>query len=262
MPDQRKYVLSIAGFDPSAGAGLLADVKCFEQLGVYGFGVCSALTVQSDDRFTGVSWLGAGEIIAQLEPLLAKFEVRACKIGLIRDVEVLTEVTGYLRRVGSSMKLVLDPVLKSSSGFEFHAWNAGLLAGVLKQLDLITPNEEEIRILSAGKNAWQTAEDLAEHCPVLLKGGHNREAPGTDLLFLDGSLLEFKPGTGRVFQKHGSGCVLSASIVAGLALGCSLTEACKLGKWYTEAFLGSSPSLLGFHNRVPPDIKKTIKYEL
>src|SRR5690349_11279118 len=116
----RLYVLSIAGFDPSAGAGVLADVKCFEQHEVYGFGICSALTVQTDSDFIKNDWLDAAQIINQLAPLLAKFPIAACKIGLIKDRVVLLEVIAYLKLHIPSLKIVVDPVLKASSGYEFH----------------------------------------------------------------------------------------------------------------------------------------------
>lgn len=248
MLDQRKYVASIAGFDPTAGAGVLADIKCFEQHKVYGFGVCSALTVQSDERFMEVRWLDAAEIIAQLRPLFSKFDVVACKIGLISDLTVLKAVITYLRSVQKDLKLVLDPVLKSSSGFEFHQWNSAEITGVLQQIDLITPNYEEMLLMGNSLQAEEAAILWSKYCPVLLKGGHREAAPGTDLLFSEGRLLEFKPVTPMVYQKHGSGCVLSAAVTANLALGMDLENASRLAKRYIEYFLNSNQSLLGHHH--------------
>jgi hydroxymethylpyrimidine/phosphomethylpyrimidine kinase len=246
--DQRKYVASIAGFDPSAGAGVLTDIKCFEQHKVYGFGICSALTVQSDDNFINVQWLGTEEIIAQLEPLLSKFDITVCKIGLIQNISVLQEVIGYIRATKKNTKLVLDPVLKSSSGFEFHKWNTQEMTNVLKQIDLITPNYQEMLDMGNQQNVKQTAVQWAQHCPVLLKGGHNISALGTDLLFLNEQLVEFNPAAGQVYAKHGSGCVLSAAITSNLALGYSVEEACRVAKTYITDFLNSNYSLLGYHN--------------
>jgi hydroxymethylpyrimidine/phosphomethylpyrimidine kinase len=246
MLGERPYVMSIAGFDPSGGAGVLADVKCFEQLGVYGFGVCSALTVQTDDHFLDCEWMSSAQIIAQ--PLIVKFRIQACKIGLIRNVEVLAEVLNFIRTMDQNMKIVMDPVLKASSGFQFHRWDVAQLGGVLQLVDLITPNYDEMLSMGHSQTAEETAGLWAVHCPVLLKGGHNPSTMGTDLLFEQEGLTELKPGFVTGSQKHGSGCVLSAAITANLALGHTLTAACKLGKIYIEKFLNSNNTLLGYHN--------------
>lgn len=244
MLANRPYVISIAGFDPSAGAGVLADVKCFEQHHVYGFGVCSALTVQTDSEFLKNDWLDALQIIAQLEPLMAKFKVSACKIGLIKDLTVLHEVVSFLNSKNPDLKIIADPVLKASSGYEFHDWSNGMeiLAPILKQIDLITPNYNEMLSLGGEVKAW------AQYCPVLLKGGHNINAPGTDYLYEQDNVYEFTPHTSEIYQKHGSGCILSAAITANIALGYSLKEACRKAKLYIEKFLNSNNTLLGYHS--------------
>jgi hydroxymethylpyrimidine/phosphomethylpyrimidine kinase len=252
MPTDRPYVMSIAGFDPSAGAGVLADVKCFEQHDVYGFGVCSALTVQSDIAFYKTDWINANGIIEQLKPLLDKFDVKAAKIGLIRDIDVLLEVVEYLKQHGS-MQLVLDPVIRASAGYAFHDWSDALLRfqPVLGHLDLLTPNAEEMKSLGGTAFVEDSIDVLAmewaKYCPVLLKGGHIEEETGTDCLFLEKDRIKFRPEAPSVYQKHGSGCVLSASITANLGLGHSLPVACQKAKTYIETFLNSNHGLLGYH---------------
>lgn len=249
MQQLRPYVMSLAGFDPSAGAGILADIKCFEQLQVYGFGVCTALTVQTADVFLKNDWLDAGQIIDQAAPLLGKFEVKACKIGLIKDQDTLLEVLAFLKLKAPGIKIVLDPVLKASAGYTFHNWEESLekLAPVLSQLNLITPNYPEMQVLAGDTAAQEAARAWSAYCPVLLKGGHNSTAAGTDYLFEAGDLRTLKSDVQQVYQKHGSGCVLSAAITAALAKGQDLYTACFLGKKYIEQFLNSSPSLLGHH---------------
>lgn len=244
----RPYVMSIAGFDPSGGAGILADVKCFEQHGVYGFGICSALTIQSDTSFYKANWIDANGIIEQLKPLLDKFEVRVAKIGLIRDLAVLAKVLDYLKQ-HSSMQLVLDPVIKASAGYTFHDWADMLLRfrPILKHIDLLTPNAEEMIRLGGNKPVYTLATEWAKYCPVLLKGGHMEHETGTDCLFIGQELFKFKPEVSSVYQKHGSGCVLSAAITANLALGHSLPIACREAKIYIETFLNSNHTLLGYH---------------
>lgn len=249
MSANRPYVISIAGFDPSAGAGILADVKCFEQHQVYGFGVCTALTVQSDTDFLKNEWLDAGQVIAQLEPLIQKFPVKAVKIGLIKDLESLQEVTSYLKTINPAIKIVLDPVLKATAGYKFHEWGdePENFKNLLKQLNLITPNEPEMQELGGSLETNEICRSWATYCPVLLKGGHREINTGTDLLFVGDALHFLKPGTTEIHQKHGSGCVLSAAITANLALGFSLQESCRLAKLYIEQFLNSNTSLLGYH---------------
>ena len=245
----RPYVMSIAGFDPSAGAGLLADIKCFEQHEVYGFGICSALTVQTDAAFLKNNWLNASQIIDKLAPLLFRFDLSAVKIGLIKNIAVLLEVVAYLKKYQPEISIVIDPVLKASAGYEFHDWENGLkkLLPVLEQIDLITPNYPEMLTLGGKDSAFATAASWSKHCPVLLKGGHLEVNRGTDFLFIAGEVQELQPSAEKVYQKHGSGCVLSASITAYLAKGKTLTEACISAKKYTENFLNSNETLLGYH---------------
>ncbi|WEK17488.1 MAG: hydroxymethylpyrimidine/phosphomethylpyrimidine kinase [Candidatus Pedobacter colombiensis] len=249
IKESRPYILSLAGFDPSAGAGVLADVKCFEQHEVYGFGVCTALTVQTDSDFIKNDWLDATQIIDQLAPLLTKFPVTACKIGLIKDIPVLLEVMAYIKLYAPTMKIVLDPVLKASSGYGFHDWEDSLkmLSPALSQIDLITPNYPEMLSMGGKAEVHAAATTWATHCPVLLKGGHQQANMGTDYLFEYDIVHELKPGVSEIQQKHGSGCVLSASVTAYLAKGFTLLNACTLAKQYIEQFLNSNNTLLGYH---------------
>ena len=247
----RPYVISIAGFDPSAGAGILADVKCFEQHKVYGFGVCTSLTVQNDVNFMQVNWLPATQIIDQLSVLLIRFQPTVCKIGLIENIEVLLQVIKVLKESAPDVKIVLDPVLGASAGFEFHDWNDALpkLTPVLNRIDLITPNYNELQQMSATSNedVYAVAKEWSAYCAVLLKGGHNKTEPGTDYLFEKGSVQSFRPRIQHVYPKHGSGCVLSSAIAAHLALGKSMTQSCRAAKPYIEQFLNSNTTLLGYH---------------
>ncbi|AKD04256.1 hydroxymethylpyrimidine/phosphomethylpyrimidine kinase [Pontibacter korlensis] len=249
MPDTRPYVLSIAGIDPSGGAGIFADIKTFEQHRVYGFGVCSALTVQNDTDFLQVQWLGAREIIKQLEPLVTKFKISSCKIGIVQELDVLLDVMLYLKSRQPHLQIILDPVLKASAGFAFHGiLEDEKLTAVLREITLLTPNYNEIQQLNGDLSPKEAAKALAKHCAVLLKGGHNPEAPGTDYFFASDSCITLKPTLSNVSPKHGSGCVLSASVAANLALGHTLPEACRRGKRYTELFLSSNNTLFGYHN--------------
>jgi hydroxymethylpyrimidine/phosphomethylpyrimidine kinase len=244
----RPYVLTIAGFDPSGGAGVLADCKTFEQHGVYGFGVCTALTAQTDDSFLNLHWLTAEQILEQLQPLINKFEIVACKIGIIDSPDTLIEVIRFLKEQNPAIQIVWDPVLKASAGFDFHTVDTfHSLEAILATITLVTPNYNELQLLQSITGEELIKEEKARFCSVLLKGGHRPDAVGTDTLYGSDGHTIITAGVEQVFPKHGSGCVLAAAITANLAKGLSLTEACQLAKQYVETFLNSNQSLLGYH---------------
>jgi len=241
----RPYVVSIAGFDPSGGAGVLADIKTFEAHKVYGMGVCSAITFQNDASFLGIEWLDVKEIIRQLEPIITKFAISAVKVGIIKNLQTLIEVIDYIENFHQGIKIVLDPVLKASAGFDFHGdLNVNEIIKVLKQVTLVTPNYNEMLSL---ENMLKSAP-LKAYTNVLLKGGHNPEQEGTDILFFEGKVIEIPPKVEDITAKHGSGCVLSSAITSNLALGHSLPQSCVLAKEYIEQFLNSNTTPLGYHN--------------
>jgi hydroxymethylpyrimidine/phosphomethylpyrimidine kinase len=235
MQKPRPYVLSIAGFDPSGGAGVLADCKTFEQHGVYGFGVCAALTVQTDNEFFNVRWLTAEQIIEQLRPLVRKFSIAACKVGVVESPDTLLEVVRFLKQKHPAIRIVWDPVLKASAGYEFHTPAVfHSLEAVLASIDLITPNYDELQRLQAITNSALIKEDEPVFCAVLLKGGHRPDALGTDTLYEQTGSTVIAAGVEKVYPKHGSGCVLSAAVTARLAQGYSLKDACTSAKQYVE----------------------------
>lgn len=253
MPNgNRPFVLSIAGFDPSAGAGVLADVKTFEACGAYGMGVVSALTYQNDISFEKVEWMKLSQIIEQIEVLQKRFQYDFIKIGLIENLEVLLGLISYFKSHLSNPKIIWDPILKASAGFEFHKEiNKNLLEKICKQIYLITPNVPEAKQLGEHNDAEKNSLYLSQFCNVYLKGGHNSEKKGEDILFTkDGKQILFQSETDEVFQKHGSGCVLSSAITANLAKGLSLEMACAEAKKYITEFLLSNDSLLGYHSNI------------
>ena len=246
----RPYALTIAGFDPSAGAGLLADVKTLEASGVYGLGVCTALTVQNDVAFERVHWVPAAEIRDQLRILFARFQVGFIKIGLVESLPQLLKLIGWLKHQKPGLQIVWDPVLKATAGYEFHhATDRELIRALCVEMALITPNQPEMLRLWPGESAETAAAAVAAFCPVLLKGGHAEGEFSTDVLLEGGRQHTFSAARLPHGEKHGSGCVLSSAVLAGLAKGEGLVEACRTGKEYTTAFLASNDSLLGYHSR-------------
>ncbi|TVT40750.1 hydroxymethylpyrimidine/phosphomethylpyrimidine kinase [Hymenobacter setariae] len=244
----RPYALTIAGFDPSAGAGVLADVKTLEASGVYGLGACTALTVQNDVRFDRVSWVPLADIQDQIQVLLARFRVDFIKVGLIESLPLLLKLISWLKAQNPAVRIVWDPVLKATAGYEFHAQpDAELLQTICRELALITPNRPEALRLLPAASPEAAAEALAAWCAVLLKGGHADGPEATDLLLLGGERHTLSAPRLPHGEKHGSGCVLSSAVLARLALGDDLATACQSGKAYTAAFLGSNTTLLGYH---------------
>lgn len=249
----RPYVLTIAGFDPSAGAGVLADIKTFEANKVYGLAVPSALTFQNDIEFKEVEWIALDKIIAQIEILQNRFQFEYIKIGLIENLEILVQLISYFKTNPNSKslnpKFIWDPILKASAGYGFHKdVNNKLLQTICKEIYLITPNIPEALILGTSDDAIKNAEHLQQFCNVYLKGGHAIDNKGKDYLFTnEGKQFSFKPKTKEVFPKHGSGCVLSSAITANLAKGIKIHPACLRAKEYTSNFLVSNKTLLGYH---------------
>lgn len=264
----RPTVLSIAGYDPSAGAGLLADIKTFEAVKVYGLGVATALTWQNESEFERVQWLPLGDIIRQIELLLRKSKIDFVKIGLVESASTLAKIVDFLLDQNPKATIIWDPILQASAGFDFHSttslseWKENL-----SKLYLVTPNWNELHWLSQREDWIRAAEEFAQFCHVLLKGGHRMDRPGYDYLAVRNSKYQvqssesrvqagqleaiktysFRPKNMAVWAKHGSGCVLSSAITAYLAKGYPLHKACLHAKEYVTGFLGSNEGLLGYH---------------
>lgn len=250
MSANRSFVLTIAGFDPSAGAGILADIKTFEQHRVYGFAINTGNTIQTENEFFEMQWTGLDFVLKSLEKLFANYTIKAVKIGIIPSLQYLKEITLMIKKLSPKTKIIWDTVLKSSTEFDFITIeNQGDLIEILKKINLITPNYDEILQLSSkGINAKRTAIQLSKYCPVLLKGGHNPDEIGIDNLYTQNEIYTLLPKTNKCYEKHGSGCVLSAAITANLVLEQNLQTACKNAKTYTENYLLSNPTKLGFHH--------------
>lgn len=243
-------ILSIAGFDPSSGAGLTSDIKTFEAHGFYGVSVCTCITVQNDIEFKNVQWVDVNLILQQIETLFDRFEIAVVKIGIVQNWQVLSTIVDKLHQLNSSIKIVLDPVLKASAGFDFHTNDyQTILDKLLEKLFIITPNYEEIKNLYPNLSIEETITHISNRTNIYLKGGHRIDKKGWDELYHSKIVkVEIPPIIDQISAKHGSGCVLSSSLAANIALGLDLKEAAYNAKRYTEHFLNSNTSLLGYHN--------------
>lgn len=249
MQFDRPIVMSIAGLDPCGGAGLLADIKTFELHHVYGLGVTTSQTLQTEADFVSIRWESDEDILRSVKHLLAHYKVAAVKIGIVQSIHSLDKIVTTIHAFSPAIKIIVDPVIRSTTEFNFWENNIDetLLYQLLAKIELITPNYKEAVQLIPDADAKEAALKLSQYCNVLLKGGHNDKEPGVDYLYTKVGIEKIQPGTSNIFPKHGSGCVLSAAIAANLALSNDILSACKKAKSYTEKFLLSNSSLLGFH---------------
>lgn len=239
------YALTIAGFDGSTGAGFISDIKTMAHFGVYGQAVCTALTEQNEDEFVSPGWVIWERIEAQLDTLFKKHTFKYVKIGLVEKAKILKRVVEYIREKSPDAFIVWDPIASASAGFHFMR-DAKDFLPVMKTIDLVTPNADEYKFLGL-EAAHQCGElVMGKDVSVLMKGGHTTDAEAIDTLFHEGKEYRFAsprlPGCG----KHGTGCVLSSAILANLALGKTLPEACQIGKDFMNQYLQSGEGRLGF----------------
>ena len=245
----RPYILTIAGFDPSNGAGLTADVKTFESLKCYGLSVCTANTIQNDTDFTDCHWTPIEVIKGQIDILFKRFDISVVKIGIVENWTILNTIIDIVLEKNASAKIVLDPVLKSSTDFDFNNdTSTEKLDTILDKIYLITPNYNEIQQLYKDKSIEGTIAHISSKTNLFLKGGHNDKAIGKDQLFTtDKKEFNLNPKLPNCSEKHGSGCVLSSAIASYLVLKYPVLKACYKGKRYTEKVLNSNKTLLGYH---------------
>ena len=246
----RHIALTIAGFDPSDGAGVLADIKAFECMGVYGLAVITCNTHQNDITFKGVTWLDKNEKKKNVALLAERFPVKAVKLGMHKNLKDVLHSIKLCKKYFPDTQLIWDPILAASAGFDLDIKiQKEVLNKVLPSLSLITPNQNEACKLGKSKDAKEAAINLSEKCPVLLKGGHSSDKKNSaDLLFVKGKLKkEYSSLRIKGEGKHGGGCVFSAAITASLAKGNSLENAISKGKEYVTDFFKSNNTLIGYH---------------
>ncbi|MDW5288699.1 hydroxymethylpyrimidine/phosphomethylpyrimidine kinase [Formosa sp. PL04] len=246
----KTYILTIAGLDPSSGAGITSDIKTFEAHGLYGLSVCTAVTVQNDIDLKDCIWIDESVIINQIEMVFDRFSIAVVKIGIIESWYILSKVVDTLLRLNPDIKIILDPILKASSGFVFHTdLDANVFNNILYNCYFITPNYDEIQELFPDKSISETIDYISEKTNMYLKGGHRKDKIGLDEIYHSGIVqINLPAGVETVYEKHGSGCVLSAALASNFARNIELEDACRLAKQYTEHFLNSNDSLLGTHN--------------
>ncbi|MFT3759418.1 bifunctional hydroxymethylpyrimidine kinase/phosphomethylpyrimidine kinase [Thauera sp.] len=220
-------VVSIAGIDPSGGAGVFADIKTFSALGAFGCGVVAALTAQNTQAVTGVHVPPTEFLRLQIDTLFGDVQLHATKIGMLGSAEVTATVADRLAH-WQAANVVLDPVMVAKSGDHLLAGNAIAMMreALFPQAFMITPNLPEAGVLleqrapETVREMYRAAERLRELLPlsserwVLLKGGHLPGNELTDLLFDGDRMVELPAPRIDTRNTHGTGCTLSSAIAA------------------------------------------------
>lgn len=233
-------VLTIAGSDPSGGAGIQADLKTFSQLRVYGMAVIAAMTAQNTSGVSAVVEVDADFVAQQLEAVLSDIRPDAAKTGMLLSAGVMSAVAGLVKQY-AVQNLVVDPVMIATSRAELMKREAisTFRETLLPVAFLITPNLEEAGVLTESK--IRTVAGMEEAAVrihgmgprnVLIKGGHLERGDAIDVLFDGSQYTYFRSSRLQNPNTHGTGCVLSAAIASNLARGVPLKDAVRQAKQF------------------------------
>lgn len=253
-----KIALTIAGVDPSAGAGVYADIRAFAAFGVFPTAAITSITFQNTQGVFGAEHQSAESVRRQVEPILDDFAVDAVKTGMLPNREIIEEVARLVKE-GSLRNFVVDPVVRSTSGFDLIDNEAlkSMIYGLFPLSDLITPNVPETeRITGIAIGSEEDVHDAARIMRsqgarnVLIKGGHldldengSSKRYARDYLFLDGELTVVEGDFHDTTATHGTGCTLASAIAASLALGKEIKESVEVAKRFVNEAIRTAPMI-------------------
>lgn len=242
--------LTIAGSDPSGGAGLQADLKTFHQFGCYGMSVVTLLTVQNTVGVDAVELVDPELVRRQLEAVVTDIPPAAAKTGALGSAPIIRVVAEWAR--GSGVPLVVDPVMISKHGAALLGEDAAraLAEELVPHCALVTPNAPEAARLTGlaveDRDGMRAAGQRLLRMgagAVLIKGGHIRSAEAVDLLLsAEGEIWLTAPRVDTP-HTHGTGCVTAAAIAAGLARGLTLEAAVRQAKAFVTEAIRQAPGL-------------------
>ena len=232
-------ILSIAGSDPSSGAGIQSDIKTFYSLGAYGFSIITAITSQNSSKFSTIEPISTKMIKSQLDSVLSDFKIDAIKIGMVYNSSAIKAVNSKLK--GLNIPIVVDPVLKSTTGGSLIEKNAinDLKKFLVPLASVITPNVSEAEKLTRIK--IKTRNDLLKSAKkirkmgaknVIITGNQFEKGKITDFI-LEDSKTHFITGKKFLIKNHGSGCNFSSSLTVELVKRKKIVEATKFAKNFT-----------------------------
>jgi hydroxymethylpyrimidine/phosphomethylpyrimidine kinase len=249
-------VLSIAGSDPSGGAGIQADIKTCTALGVYSMAATTALTAQNSYEVRKVYAVESNILRQQLNTIADDITPNAIKIGMIPNAESVEVISNFIKEYNLS-NIVLDPVLSSTSGTELNRGKEtidALLSLLTPLCDIITPNIPEIKKLTNGD--VNNIIKITKSKNVLIKGGHSdNDEFCIDILIGECSKKPITYSSPRINSKntHGTGCALSSAIASGLAKGLAIPEAVDMAKQFVSAAIASASNIHIGHGHGPLD---------
>jgi hydroxymethylpyrimidine/phosphomethylpyrimidine kinase len=253
----RRAVLTIAGSDPSGGAGVQGDLKTFAAQGVYGMAVITALTVQNTRGVTRVEPVAAELVGEQIAAVVSDIEPRAIKIGMLATGPIVRVVVDVLRRhcrgraASNPVAIVVDPVMAATGGGVLLDADgvAAIRDDLLPLATVVTPNTIEAERLTglpvrSVVDAHRAAAELVSlgAAAAIVTGGH-LDGPPVDVLFDGVRAVEVTGLRIDSTDTHGTGCAFSSALAARLALGDSLEAATRLAKAYVAAAIGRAPHL-------------------
>lgn len=259
-----EIVLSIAGSDPSGGAGIQQDIKVISALGGYASAVITALTVQNTMGVQSVTAVEPSVVEAQIHAVLTDLDVKAVKIGQIPNIVVARAIVKeleFLRTDGRSVPVIYDPIMMSSSGHQFM--DSECVAYVAENLfplcTLVTPNLPEAEMLAGTEltdvfTIKSAGTELVKKygTAFLIKGGHASGSEMTDTLFTsEGGTFRFTFPKVESRNLHGTGCTLSSAIATYMAQGCSLPQSTGMAKRFVYNAITRSVNLNIGHGHGP-----------
>lgn len=245
----KPVALSIAGSDPSGGAGIQADLKTFHQFGVYGEAAITLLTVQNTQNVLAVKCLEPGFVAAQIRAVVEDIPPQAAKTGALGEPAIVEAVAELA--VDFRFPLVVDPVMISKHGAPLIADAArhALLNRLLPNCTLVTPNLHEAEALAGipvdSRDSMIEAARIIHGltgASVLVKGGH-LSGEALDILLDHGVVQDFAAPRIETVHTHGTGCTYSAAITAALALGCDVPAAVARSKAFITQAIRTNPGL-------------------
>ena len=267
-----RTALTIAGSDPSGGAGIQADLKTFAAFGLYGASAITAITVQSTKGVEAVAPLSADLVTAQIEAIAGDLAIHATKVGMLGTAAIVEAVAAAITELDLPL-VVVDPVLVSSSGERLLDADGvqTLCLELFPRARVVTPNVPEAEALSgrriaSGDDAREAARRIhgMGTAAVVITGGHARwedlgsrtmsEGSGPqvmDLLFDGRGFHEFRVARVDSRQTHGTGCTFASAVAAGLALGRELPDAVSRAQQYVAGAIAHAPGI--GHGRGPLD---------
>ena len=253
-------VLSIAGSDPSGGAGIQADLKAISANRAYAMAAITALTAQNTQGVTGIELVPAAFVRQQIETVFADIRVDAVKIGMIATAEIADAVADSLG-AAPDCAVVLDPVMVAKGGARLLAPEAvsALRARLLPIARVVTPNLPEaadllgLEVARTRAEMERQAQMIAEFGPqaVLIKGGHLEGDDSPDCLVTLEGTVWLEGARTATANTHGTGCTLSAALAAQLALGQSLEQAARAAKTYVAGAIAGAGRLCVGHGHGP-----------